>query len=37
MHPRTTLVIATRNQGKTTEIIELLKDYPVTIKNLDNL
>jgi len=36
MHPITTLVIATRNQGKTTEIIELLKDYPVTIKNLDD-
>jgi XTP/dITP diphosphohydrolase len=36
MYPKTTLIIATRNRGKTTEIVELLKDYPVTIKNLDD-
>ena len=30
------LVIATRNQGKTAEIKDLLKDFPVTIKNLDD-
>jgi XTP/dITP diphosphohydrolase len=32
----TTLVIATRNKGKTQEIKELLKDFPVGIKNLDD-
>jgi len=30
------LVVATRNQGKTKEIIELLKGFEVTIKNLDD-
>jgi len=30
------LVIATRNKGKTLEIKDLLKDYPVEIKNLDD-
>jgi XTP/dITP diphosphohydrolase len=30
------LVIATRNQGKTLEIRELLKAFPVEIKNLDD-
>jgi XTP/dITP diphosphohydrolase len=34
-HP-TILVIATRNKGKTKEIKELLKDFPVDIKNLDD-
>jgi XTP/dITP diphosphohydrolase len=31
-----TFVIATRNQGKTAEIRDLLKDFPVDIKNLDD-
>lgn len=31
-----TLVIATRNKGKTVEIRDLLKDFPVDIKNLDD-
>ena len=30
------LVIATRNQGKTAEIKELLQDFPIKIKNLDD-
>jgi len=30
------LVLATENPGKTREIKELLKDFPVTIKNLDD-
>lgn len=30
------LVLATRNAGKTKEIQELLKDFPVEIKNLDD-
>jgi len=30
------LVLATENPGKTREIRELLKDFPVTIKNLDD-
>ncbi len=30
------LVIATRNKGKTFEIRELLKDFPVEIRNLDD-
>ncbi len=30
------LVIATRNRGKTAEIRELLKDFPIEIKNLDD-
>ena len=29
-----TLVIATRNNGKTAEIADILKDHPVIIKNL---
>ena len=36
MDERTTLVIATRNAGKTREIRELLAGFPVTIKNLDD-
>lgn len=36
MKTNRTLVIATRNKGKTKEIIDLLKDYPITIKNLDD-
>ena len=31
-----TLVIATRNPGKTSEIRDLLEDFPVEIKNLDD-
>ncbi|MGB9499845.1 MAG: XTP/dITP diphosphatase [Dissulfuribacterales bacterium] len=31
-----TLVIATRNNGKTAEIKALLKDFPIQIKNLDD-
>ncbi|MBW2645381.1 MAG: XTP/dITP diphosphatase [Deltaproteobacteria bacterium] len=30
------LVLATRNRGKTAEIREFLKDFPVEIKNLDD-
>ncbi|RLC01781.1 MAG: Non-canonical purine NTP pyrophosphatase, partial [Deltaproteobacteria bacterium] len=30
------LVIATRNKGKTVEIKELLGDFPVEIRNLDD-
>jgi len=33
MNNLTTLVIATRNRGKTAEIEDLLKDFPVKIKN----
>jgi XTP/dITP diphosphohydrolase len=36
MDNQLTLVIATRNPGKTKEIRHLLKDFPVTIKNLDD-
>jgi XTP/dITP diphosphohydrolase len=36
MKKSTTLVIATRNKGKTAEIQDLLKDFPVDIKNLDD-
>jgi XTP/dITP diphosphohydrolase len=36
MMEKTTLVIATRNQGKTKEIRELLHDFPIEIKNLDD-
>jgi XTP/dITP diphosphohydrolase len=31
-----TIVIATRNSGKTAEIRDLLEDFPVEIKNLDD-
>ncbi len=31
-----TLVLATRNKGKTAEIRYFLKDFPVNIKNLDD-
>jgi len=34
MEPPIILVIATRNKGKTQEIKDLLKDFPVDIKNL---
>ena len=34
MNKSTPLVIATRNKGKTTEIRDLLQDFPVNIKNL---
>ena len=36
MEEKTTLVIATRNPGKTAEIRDLLQDHPVQIKNLDD-
>jgi len=36
MDETTTLVIATRNPGKTAEIREILKGYPVTIRNLSD-
>ncbi len=36
MLPENIFVIATHNRGKTEEIIDLLKDYPITIKNLDD-
>lgn len=36
MRNRRTLVIATRNAGKTAEIRELLHDFPITIRNLDD-
>lgn len=36
MDERKTLVLATRNAGKTAEIRQLLAGYPVTIKNLDD-
>ncbi len=36
MQDKITLVIATRNKGKTAEIINLLKEFPVDIKNLDD-
>ncbi|MBS3732337.1 MAG: XTP/dITP diphosphatase [Desulfobacterales bacterium] len=36
MIERTTLVIATRNPGKTAEIRQMLEGYPVTVKNLDD-
>ena len=35
MKKQQTLVIATRNKGKTAEIRDLLDSFPVTIKNLD--
>lgn len=36
MNDLTSIVIATRNKGKTAEIREMLKDFPVNIKNLDD-
>ena len=36
MHPDISLVLATYNKGKSAEIRELLADYPVIIKNLDD-
>lgn len=36
MDPNRTLVIATTNTGKTAEIRDLLKDFPITIKNLSD-
>lgn len=36
MHHPVILVIATRNKGKTEEIRDLLIDFPVEIKNLDD-
>jgi XTP/dITP diphosphohydrolase len=36
MQSEAILVIASRNHAKTTEIVDLLEDYPVTIKNLDD-
>ena len=36
MQQKILLVIATRNKGKTSEIRELLKDFPIKIKNLDD-
>jgi len=36
MTERQLLVLATRNAGKTREILEFLRDFPVEIKNLDD-
>ncbi len=36
MIEQTTLVIATRNPGKTAEIRQMLEGYPVTVRNLDD-
>jgi XTP/dITP diphosphohydrolase len=36
MDETTTIVIATRNPGKTAEIREILKNHPVEIRNLDD-
>ncbi len=36
METKTTIVIATGNKGKTAEIRDLLKGFPVEIKNLDD-
>lgn len=36
MDERQTLVIATRNRGKTSEIRQMLAEYPVTIKDLND-
>ncbi len=36
MQQKIPLVIATRNKGKTSEIRELLRDFPIEIKNLDD-
>jgi XTP/dITP diphosphohydrolase len=34
--PKMVLVLATRNKGKTTEIIELLRHHPIRIRNLND-
>lgn len=36
MQPKMTLVLATRNRGKAAEINDLLKDFPVDVKSLDD-
>jgi XTP/dITP diphosphohydrolase len=36
MDPKMVLVLATRNTGKTAEIIELLRHHPVRIRNLND-
>jgi len=36
MNDSISIVIATRNKGKTAEIREMLTDYPVNIQNLDD-
>lgn len=36
MQDQISLVVATRNKGKTAEIRDLLKNFPVHIKNLDD-
>jgi XTP/dITP diphosphohydrolase len=36
MNELISIVIATRNRGKTAEIREMLNDFPVNIKNLDD-
>jgi len=36
MNDLISIVIATRNKGKTAEIGEMLKDFPVNIKNLED-
>jgi len=36
MNELISIVIATRNKGKTAEIREMLKEFPVNIKNLDD-
>ncbi len=36
MQHQSILVIATRNKGKTKEIKDLLRDFPVDIKNIDD-
>ena len=36
MQPLFQIVLATRNRGKTEEIVDLLKDFPVWIRNLDD-
>ena len=30
------LILATQNKGKTKEIKDILKDFPITIKNLND-
>ena len=36
MQPKMPLVLATRNQGKAAEIKDLLKDFPVIVKSLED-